>query len=115
MAKRRGTKIALITDYNEEKDEFERKEYKIPFIKGRMLEKALELQEEIEAGLTEKAIFYRLIDFVVDDVFNGAFTKDDLLDGLIIDEIMDVLQGIFYDALGVDKKQVASEKIKKGK
>ncbi|HAA4891961.1 TPA_asm: hypothetical protein GEV19_02860 [Listeria monocytogenes] len=116
MANKNGTKIELITDYNEEKDEYTTKTYTVGFIKGRVLMEALKIQSEMEAGeLTDALFFEKLVDFVTDTVFQGQFTTDDLLDGIRSSELMDTLQRIFLETMGIDKSQVNDEKIKSGK
>lgn len=116
MASKNGTKITLITAYNEEKEEFTTKTYSVGFIKGRVLMEALKIQSEMEAGeLTDALFFEKLVDFVTDTVFQGQFSTDDLLDGIQSSELMDTLQRIFLEVMGIDKSQVNDEKIKSGK
>ncbi|EHQ5231665.1 phage tail assembly chaperone G [Listeria monocytogenes] len=116
MAKKNGTKITLITAYNEEKEEFTTKTYSVGFIKGRVLMEALKIQSEMEANeLTDALFFEKLVDFVTDTVFQGQFTTDQLLDGIRSSELMDTLQRIFLETMGIDKSQVKDEKIKSGK
>lgn len=116
MAKTNGTKIELITNYNEETGEFTKKEYTVGYVKGRVLMEALKIQSEMEAGeLTDALFFEKLVNFVANTVFQGQFTTDDLLDGIKSNELMDTLQGIFLETMGIDKSQVTDEKIKSGK
>ncbi len=116
MAKKNGTKITLITDYDEETGAETVQHYSIGFIKGRVLMEALKIQSEMEAGeLTDALFFEKLVDFVTDTVFQGQFTTDDLLDGVQSNELMDTLQRIFLEVMGIDKSQVNDENIKSGK
>lgn len=116
MASKNGTKIELITAYNEEKDEFTKKTYTVGYIKGRVLMEALKIQSEMEAGeLTDALFFEELVDFVTNTVFQGQFTTDELLDGVQSSELMDTLQRIFLEVMGIDKSQVNDENIKSGK
>lgn len=92
--------IELVQD--EENGEVQTKVYYTPtYIKGGVLLEALALSEEFmgqadkdgkEERMSEPEMIDKLASFVADRIYNGQFSKDELIDGLHAPSLMQTLQ-----------------------
>ncbi|MDF1510825.1 tail tube protein [Bacillus phage vB_Bacillus_1020A] len=85
-------KIELIVDG-------ENKTFAVPFVKGRILRRALKLNKLLEGKtqLDDETID-NLAEFVC-EVFENQFTVDELLDGLPLKGMLPKLQGTLVDVI----------------
>ncbi|WP_067924881.1 phage tail assembly chaperone G [Alicyclobacillus shizuokensis] len=80
----------------------ERKTYTVPFVKARMLRRALELAERLQ-GRDDNSITLDELDMMADfvvELFNGQFTRDDLYEGLPANELVPTVAKYMQLAVG---------------
>jgi hypothetical protein len=82
------------------------KTFSVPFAKGRMFRRALEMNKLfMEGAEITKEVMDQLVDFVC-ELFNCQFTPDEVWDGLPVDGILPTLQGIFFDVIDRATKSI---------
>lgn len=72
----------------------EKKRFKAPRVKGRMLRKTFELNSELASGVVDAETLDKVVEHIC-DVFENKFTIDQFYDGLYADEIYEVIQDVF--------------------
>lgn len=77
--------------------------YTVPFVKARMLRRALELSERFE-GREDATVTLEDLDLMADfivDLFGGQFTRDEFYDGLPADQLVPTVQKYMRAVAGV--------------
>lgn len=77
--------------------------YTVPFVKARMLRRALELAERFEGRADDQITLEDLdamVDFVV-DLFDGQFSRDEFYDGVPADQLVQTVQRYMQMVVGV--------------
>jgi len=79
------------------------KTFSVPFVKARMLRRAIQLSEEMgDAKKVSLNDVDAMVDFVV-DLFNGQFTADELWDGLSTEEFIPEITRCMNEVTGGKK------------
>nr|MDH3155470.1 hypothetical protein [Bacillus licheniformis] len=103
---------AILRDYTQakvDKDgniiEVPEKTYIKPFVTSRHVYRALEIHATAEeSGMSEFEQMEEMPHYVV-ELFNNQFTFDDILDGVLSDDLADWMQDIFKQVMAKDEKK----------
>lgn len=85
----------------------QKKTFAVPFVKARMLRRAIELGEQLGDTKSKQNVSLADIDSMVEfvvDLFNGQFSVDDLWDGLSNEEFIPELTRCLNEAVGKQPK-----------
>ncbi|GMA64759.1 hypothetical protein NZD89_05210 [Alicyclobacillus fastidiosus] len=80
----------------------DKRTFRVPYIKGMMLRRALELQKTMDAKAEEDIEvddLDKMVDFIV-DVFEGQFTRDDVYNGLSNKELFPEVARCLQEVMG---------------
>lgn len=113
MSRNRDMKLVVDIVEKEGKQELVYKTYPYPiFVKGSITKQAIDLGAELE-GIEENIssdVVDKMADFVV-NVYNQAFTRDELIDGIQAHELMPKLSSVLQFVMGTgDESKSKQEK-----
>jgi len=101
--------IELVIDFETgEKKTF----YQPTHVKGSASLEALELGKEMQAkgDDIERADFERIADFIAEKLYNGKFSRDELIDGIDASELFTTLMEQLQSVFGTDTGKSSKEK-----
>lgn len=74
------------------------KTFSVPFVKGRMLRRALQLNKTLNMKELDEEVIDRMVEFVC-EVFNNQFSPDEVWDGLPLEGIFPKLHDVFSEVV----------------
>lgn len=79
------------------------KTFVVPFVKGRMFRRVLEIYKEYDLDNLNPETLDTLVDFIV-DCFNGQFSRDDFYDGVAADKMAKTIMDYVNKIAGIGTK-----------
>jgi hypothetical protein len=81
------------------------KTFVVPFVKGRMFRRVIEIYKKYNLDNLEPETIDVLVDFIV-ECFNGQFSRDEFYDGIAADEFINTILSFINKIAGVGKSEV---------
>lgn len=91
----------------------EEKTFVVPFIKGRMFRRVLEISNKHDLNNVTPEILDVLVDFVV-ECFNGKFSREEFYDGIDAENMIETILGFMQKISGASNVGGGDPNILKG-
>lgn len=78
------------------------KAFVVPFVKGRMFRRIIEIYKEYNLDDLDPETIDVLVDFIV-ECFNGQFSRDEFYDGVAADKMIDTILDFINKVAGAGK------------
>lgn len=88
------------------------KTFTVPFVKGRMLRRVLEIYKDYDLDNLTPETLDVLIDFVV-ECFKEKFTRDDFYDGVAANEMTSTIIGFMNYVAGIGQEEKKGPNLQK--
>jgi hypothetical protein len=79
------------------------KTFVVPFVKGRMFRRVLEIFKDYDLDNMTPETLDVLVDFIV-ECFNVQFSRDDFYDGIAVEKIRETILKFIYKIAGIEVK-----------